>query len=211
MPLGTPLVFIGNSGCGKDTSISLLVDHIYTQGHSVKVLKRYITRLPDNSEKNHFISKDKFEILSGEEFFGFQWEAYGNYYGYAKVDLSLALQSTDFLILNVSRTVIKEVLTIFPDSIILHVACNDELAKARIESRSRDKFMDERIARFNSLSTFPQNTITIENNNSLESLKFSIAQSFIQILNSSQQNKPSQVIVHDHLGVNHSHCCQQLT
>jgi phosphonate metabolism protein PhnN/1,5-bisphosphokinase (PRPP-forming) len=192
MLLGTPLVFIGNSGCGKDTTISLLTDHIYSRGYNIKVIKRYITRPPDKSESNHFVPIEKFNSLSSENFFELQWVAYDNHYGYSKMDIDLSLKSTDFVILNVSRTVINEVISKFPNSIIVNVTCNDELAKSRIKSRSRDNFISERISRFNSLQHFPENTITITNNDTIDKLKTSLFHSFNEILrNSLQQSDPS--------------------
>ncbi|WP_273266677.1 AAA family ATPase [Flexistipes sinusarabici] len=123
------ILIVGQSGAGKDTLLNSASKHM-----ECNFVKRYITRSPDETENNYYISWDCFKTLSEIGYFIAEWSAHSNLYGIAKNDIK---EGTN--IISVSRQVVEKFEHIFEDVITIEITAPKEVLLQRLKERGREK------------------------------------------------------------------------
>ena len=78
---GTLFLVVGNSGSGKDSIIYGTAKNYPTDLKQVHIIKRYITREPDENEDNYCITEEEFQKMDDEGKFALKWHIYRLNYG----------------------------------------------------------------------------------------------------------------------------------
>jgi len=123
------ILIVGQSGAGKDTLLNSASKHL-----RCNFVKRYITRSPDETENNYYISRDCFETLSKTGYFLAEWSAHSNLYGIAKNDIK---EGTN--IISVSRQVVEKFEQIFGDVTTVEITAPKEILHKRLKKRGRER------------------------------------------------------------------------
>lgn len=134
---GILFLVVGNSGSGKDSIISGVKKQWSIKNPKLIVPRRYITRSKHPSEKFHSISKEKFTQLKEKGKFIFTWHSYENDYGILSL-IHKWLEMGQFVMVNVSRKILKEAKQKYPNCKIIFVKIPYEISEKRIRSRRRE-------------------------------------------------------------------------
>ncbi|MBZ4643114.1 MAG: guanylate kinase/L-type calcium channel region [Deferribacteraceae bacterium] len=156
------ILIVGPSGSGKDSLIKYVSDKI-----DINVVKRYITRKPDNNEFNYFVDMHGFEVLTRSGFFVSTWEAYGNFYG-----IPIHFLKNGKNIISVSRTAIQDFEKRFNDVITVLVTADKETVLKRLNLRKREdqNQIEQRLMR-HTINYQAKNTVVFKNEDSFDVAK----------------------------------------
>ncbi len=133
----TLFLIVGNSGSGKDSIIENIQKIWPYDKVSLRVAKRYITRLPNKSETNNFVEPETFFKLKQEGKFFLTWSSYGLNYGIENEILSWLSQGTNALA-NVSRTVITQAREKCSSIKVIFISVPLKTTIARLKKRHRE-------------------------------------------------------------------------
>jgi ribose 1,5-bisphosphokinase len=137
-PSTAPLVLIvGNSGSGKDSLIRETVHQWPVELPPLATTRRYITRPPHSSEPFRSVSSEAFERMRSQGRFCLTWTSYGMAYGVAQ-EVLVDLGAGKPVLVNVSRSVIREARDTLPGVQVAYVHVPLEVSMARIQQRGRE-------------------------------------------------------------------------
>ncbi|MFX0034763.1 MAG: phosphonate metabolism protein/1,5-bisphosphokinase (PRPP-forming) PhnN [Candidatus Hermodarchaeota archaeon] len=168
--LGTLFLVVGNSGSGKDSIISGIIENYPSSLKKIYAPKRYITRSPSKFEKNISLSTEEFRELEKKGKFALTWHIYGLDYGISK-DIEDYLKKGHPVIINVSRTVIYKAREKYENVKVVFIEVPFEITYQRIKDRKRESedFLKERIERARNNPKFPEADYIIDNSGKLDS------------------------------------------
>ena len=160
------LLFIGNSGSGKDTIMRELKEKLDSLGASTIIPKRFITRKNHVSENFVSLDEETFIQYVNELKFILHWFIYGNYYGFLKSDIYPYLDGKNYILMNISRAISMDALTKLPDAKLIKLEVDKSIAIERITRRKRDtnQMVEQRITRMERDIPLPEIFITLKNN-----------------------------------------------
>lgn len=131
------------SGAGKSSLIKALLDNHNNENHPIQVSVSHTTRAPRPGEIDgvhyHFVSKEEFEALIAQEAF-FEWaQAFDNYYGTAKKNITETLQHGIDVFLDIEWQGARQVKALLPETNTIFIAppSRQELRK-RLSGRQQD-------------------------------------------------------------------------
>lgn len=129
------ILVVGASGVGKDTLLREAQKHFSRhkqQGleNAICFVKRYIDRMPNASEKNHFFTRLDFHKHK-EEFISI-WEAHHQIYGIKKADVK------PLSIISVSRKAILDFENAYENVVVVHIKATAQNLQKRLEERGRE-------------------------------------------------------------------------
>ena len=124
------ILIVGPSGVGKDSILEASKEYLSSSLHLVK---RYITRKPNEHEDNHYLSVDEFKVKVQENFFASHWGAHENLYGIAKASILDGVN-----IISISRGSIKDFEALYDKVYTLHITVPKEVLRQRLLNRGRE-------------------------------------------------------------------------
>ncbi|TFG02025.1 MAG: phosphonate metabolism protein/1,5-bisphosphokinase (PRPP-forming) PhnN [Promethearchaeota archaeon] len=162
---GTLFLVVGNSGSGKDSIISGAIKKFEGNAHLVK---RYITREPSEFEDNYCISTERFMQMEKEGMFALKWHIYGLNYG-VPIEIDEWLSAGDQVVLNVSRTIIKEAREKYENIKVVFIEVPFEITLQRVKNRGREsgEKLQERIERAKTHQKLPEADFIVDNSGDL--------------------------------------------
>ncbi len=168
--LGTLFLVVGNSGSGKDSIISGIIENYPSSLKKIYAPKRYITRPPSKFEENISVSTEEFRELEKKGKFALTWHIYGLDYGISK-DIDDYLKKGHPVIINVSRTVIYKAREKYENVKVVFIEVPFEITYQRIKDRKRESedFLKKRIERARNNPKFPEADFIIDNSGKLDS------------------------------------------
>jgi len=131
---------------------------------------RIITRPPSpETEQFESISEGKFQDLSKAGAFALQWKSYDIYYG-VKAEIEDSLSQGRSVLVNVSRKIVNETRTRFPNVCVIFIKVPFHITEARIRARGREEGsdLDERLERARKNQDFPSADYVVDNSSDLE-------------------------------------------
>jgi ribose 1,5-bisphosphokinase len=133
---GQLFLLVGNSGCGKDSLLSVLKNEAAGELRLI-FPKRWITRYQADSNEDYLpITLTEFvEKVKAGDFFVW-WEAYQYLYGIDQ-EIQTHLNAGANVVLNVSRKVIPELRQRYPDTIVIQIEVAPEKVSERLAKRAR--------------------------------------------------------------------------
>jgi len=166
---GMLFLVVGNSGSGKDTLIREILKHYPTDKKQILNPKRYITRVPSETEKNISITPEEFRKLSNEGKFALEWHIYG-------LDYAIPIIIEDWLYLghpvitNVSREIIDDAKQKYKNIRVIFIEVPFETSVKRLRDRHREygNQLNQRIERARSHQKYNQADFVIDNSGKLE-------------------------------------------
>ena len=166
---GTLFLVVGNSGSGKDSIIYGLLNKYPSNMKPLKLVKRYITRPPSETELNNPITVEEFKNLENQEKFALKWHIYGLDYG-VPIEIDNWLKEGHPVIVNVSRTIVKVAKEKYENIRTIFVDVPFEITLQRVQERGRESgdLLDERIERARKSQKFPKADFIIDNSGKLE-------------------------------------------
>ncbi len=171
MPIHSDLLIfiVGRSGSGKDTIMRNTVNALHEKQIPAKILRRIITRTPDENEDSLYISESDFLEMREKEQFALSWHIYDNWYGVPKDQLEKHLQQGKIVLVNVSRNILYEGRIKYPNCKIILIEVPLDLAEKRIMSRGRENVtrLEVRIARMKESVDMPKPDRKIKNDGNL--------------------------------------------
>ncbi len=126
------ILIVGPSGVGKDTLIRHAKEAFKDNG-DFNFVKRYITREPDNNERNFYLKKSAFDVLDENNHFVSKWHAHGNSYAIAKECIASKVN-----IISISRSHIKDFEKEFDDVTTIHIIIPEAILLDRLRLRGRE-------------------------------------------------------------------------
>lgn len=166
---GTLFLVVGNSGSGKDSIISGVVEKFSPNLTQIYAPKRYITRSASDSEKNISITPEKFKDMQEKGRFALRWHIYNLDYG-IPIEIDDWLKKGTSVIINVSRQIVKEAKEIYANVKVVFIYVPLELTNKRLKERAREDsvLLKERIERARNNQLFPEADFTIDNTGKLD-------------------------------------------
>ena len=166
---GTLFLVVGNSGSGKDSIIYGLLNKYPSNLTQLHIVKRYITRPPSETELNNPITVEEFKNLENQEKFALKWHIYGLDYG-VPIEIDNWLKEGHPVIVNVSRTIVKEANERYGNIKTIFVDVPFEITLQRVQERGRESgdLLDERIERARKSQKFPKADFIVDNSGKLE-------------------------------------------
>jgi phosphonate metabolism protein PhnN/1,5-bisphosphokinase (PRPP-forming) len=165
--LGTLFLIVGNSGSGKDSIISGVVKE-FLNLKPIYVPKRYITRPPSETESNISVSTQEFKELDEKGALALKWHIYQLDYG-IPIEIEDWLKKGNPVIINVSRTVVKEAREKYVNVKVIFIEVPFEITLQRIKDRKREssELLQERIERARKNQKFPGADFIVDNSGNL--------------------------------------------
>ena len=135
---GPLILVVGNSGSGKDSIITGAVKKYPENLKSVFLTKRYITRPPSEFEDNYTITEEKFKEMESQGKYALKWHIYHLDYG-VPIEIDDWLEKGHPVIVNVSRTIVKEAREIYDNIKIVFIEVPFDITLKRVKDRGREK------------------------------------------------------------------------
>ena len=166
---GTLFLVVGNSGSGKDSIIYGLQNKYPSHMKPLKLVKRFITRPPSETELNNPITVEEFRNLETQEKFALKWHIYGLDYG-VPIEIDNWLKEGHPVIVNVSRTIVKEANERYGNIKTIFVEVPFEITLQRVQERGRESgdLLEERIERARTFQKYPEADFIVDNSGKLE-------------------------------------------
>jgi len=166
--LGPLILIVGNSGSGKDSIISGVIEKYPSHLKQLYAPKRYITRPPSKHEKNISLTQEEFKKMELEGKFTLKWHIYGLDYGIS-FEIENWLKKGHPVIINVSRTLIKEAKEKYKNVKVVFIEVPFEITYQRIKDRKRESehLLNERIERAKNNQKFPEADFIVDNSGKL--------------------------------------------
>ncbi|MFX0082111.1 MAG: phosphonate metabolism protein/1,5-bisphosphokinase (PRPP-forming) PhnN [Candidatus Hodarchaeota archaeon] len=167
--LGTLFLITGNSGSGKDSIISGVVNKYPSNLKQIYAPKRYITRPPSKFEENISITPEEFKKMEKKGEFALKWHIYELDYGIS-IEIEKWLEKGHPVIINVSRTIIGEARERYKNIKVIFIEVPFEITLQRIKDRKREskELLIERIERARKNQTFAEADFTLDNSGNLD-------------------------------------------
>ncbi len=165
------LVFVvGKSGSGKDTMMRKAAAILLMEQIPVNILRRSITRPFDKTEDSQYLSKEEFLQRKAKGEFALSWFVYNNWYGCPRASLEGPLQRGEIVLVNVSRGILRDARKKYPQSKIVLIEVQIEIAEKRIKARGREtnNHLAERQARMQEKIDIPTPDNVIRNDGNLD-------------------------------------------
>ena len=147
------------SGCGKSTLIDMLLQEYHDIVYSISCTTREPRRGEVDGEDYHFMTRERFEELLGEDAFIEHAEVHGNYYGTLKAPIEEVLAEGNSMILDIDvqgAHTVREYVRALPDTDPLKIGYVDifinppslEELRVRLEGRGTDspEVIEKRLA-----------------------------------------------------------------
>ena len=164
---GRLVLVVGPSGAGKDTLIAAARERLGDDPRYA-VPRRVVTRPASAAEDNIAAGASEFAAIADLGGFALAWEAHGHRYGIpARIVSDLAEGRT--VVVNVSRTVVREARDRWPDVTVVEVSAPAEVLASRIAARARgsDAASGDRLARRFETEDLPQPDVAVDNGGDL--------------------------------------------
>lgn len=199
---GNLYIVAAPSGAGKSSLIKAFLENHADKQHPVQVSVSHTTRSPRPGEEDgkhyHFVSTETFKKLIEEEAF-FEWaQAFDNYYGTAKRNITETLQHGVDVFLDIEWQGARQVKALLPDTKTIFIAppSRDEL-RNRLKARGQDsdEVIEKRMAKaVSEISHYSEFDYIIVNDD------FDVALSELEaIVCANRLRKEKQVIRHEAL------------
>ncbi|MHA2035976.1 MAG: hypothetical protein ACW972_01345 [Promethearchaeota archaeon] len=165
---GTLFLIIGNSGSGKDSIISGIIEKFPPDLIKIISPKRYITRLPSKFENNISVTNKEFKELEEKGKFALKWHIYQLYYG-VPIEIEDWLKKGHPVIINVSRTIVNEAKEKYGNVKVIFIEVPFEITLQRIKDRKREsaELLQERIEQARKNQNFPEADYVVDNSGDL--------------------------------------------
>ncbi|MFX1278052.1 MAG: phosphonate metabolism protein/1,5-bisphosphokinase (PRPP-forming) PhnN [Promethearchaeota archaeon] len=185
---GILFLIVGNSGSGKDSIISGVIQKYPSSLKRIYAPKRYITREPSEFETNIPVSPEMFNEMELQGKFALKWSIYGLNYG-IPVEIENYLEKGNPVIINVSRTIVKEAKEKYKNVKVIFIEVPFDITYQRIKNRKRERqdLLKERIERARVNQHFPLADFIIDNSGKLEDAINSLLKYFVKIV---EKKKP---------------------
>lgn len=160
---------MGNSGSGKDSIISGVVDKYPANLREIYVPKRYITRPSSEFESNIYLTSETFKKMIRQGKFAIKWHIYGLDYG-VPIEIDEWLKKGHPVVVNVSRTIIDEARNAYKNLKVIFIEVPFEKIVKRIKERGREseERLKERIERARTHQKLPDADFVVDNSGNLE-------------------------------------------
>ena len=165
---GLLFLIVGNSGSGKDSIISGVINKYPSNLEQLYAPKRYITRPPSKFEENISITPERFREMETNGKFALKWNIYELNYG-IPIEIENSLKNGHHVIINVSRTIVKQARDKYKNIRVIFISVPFEITLQRIKDRKRenDYLLKERIERARRNQKFGEADFTIDNSGNL--------------------------------------------
>ncbi len=166
--LGTLYLIVGNSGSGKDSIISGIIEKYPSDLMQIITPKRYITRPPSEFERNISITPEEFKEMEKKGKFALKWYIYDLHYG-IPIEIEKWLEKGHPVIINVSRTIVEEAREKYSNVKVIFIEVPFEITYQRIKDRKRETedLLKKRIERARENQKFPEADFVIDNSGNL--------------------------------------------
>lgn len=124
------ILIVGASGVGKD---SLIKEAKKEFEENINLVRRCITREPDENENNYYFNHNAFNILKEQDFFISTWQAHNNLYGISRDCLQDGVN-----IISISRGNITDFEKEYKDVYTINITLPKEELKRRLIKRDRE-------------------------------------------------------------------------
>ncbi len=164
---GTFVAIVGPSGAGKDSLLRFAKDRL---GETVVLVRRVVTRSADgNAEDHDSLSPEAFEQAERDGAFALSWPAHGLRYG-LPVALENDLAQGRFVLANLSRRVIPQLMLRYPTALVVSVTADRAIIAERLHNRGREsaESVEQRLHRSVLGDPLPASTIVLDNSGPLE-------------------------------------------
>ncbi|MCK4284839.1 MAG: phosphonate metabolism protein/1,5-bisphosphokinase (PRPP-forming) PhnN [Candidatus Lokiarchaeota archaeon] len=166
--LGTLFLIVGNSGSGKDSIISGVIEKYPPNLIQIIAPKRSITRPSSESEDNISVTSKEFRELEEKGKFALKWHIYKLDYGIPR-DIEKWLKKGHPVIINVSRTIVEKARENYSNVKVIFVEVPFEITYQRIKDRKREseELLKKRIERARKNQKFPEADFVVNNSGDL--------------------------------------------
>ena len=181
---GTLFLIVGNSGSGKDSIISGVINKYPSNLKQLHVPKRYITRPPSKFEENISITPENFRGMEMNGKFALKWNIYELNYG-IPIEIENFLKEGHPVIINVSRTIVKQAREKYKNIRVIFISVPFDITLQRIKDRKRESsdLLKERIERARKNQKFAEADFTIDNSGNLADAINKLLDYIINIMN----------------------------
>jgi phosphonate metabolism protein PhnN/1,5-bisphosphokinase (PRPP-forming) len=166
---GTLFLVVGNSGSGKDSIISGIIENYPSYLKEIYAPKRYITRPASEFEDNITISPQEFNEMEKKDFFALKWHIYDLDYGISN-EIEEYLKHGHPVIINVSRKIIKEAREKYKNIRVIFIRVPFEITYQRLKDRKREneELLKQRVERARKNQKFPEADFIVDNSGNLD-------------------------------------------
>jgi phosphonate metabolism protein PhnN/1,5-bisphosphokinase (PRPP-forming) len=184
---GILFLIVGNSGSGKDSIISGIIQNYPSNLPPIHAPKRYITRPPSKFEDNISITNEEFKKMEELGNFTLKWHIYELDYGIS-IDIENWLKKGHPVIINVSRTIVREAREKYDNIKVIFIEVPFEITYQRIKNRKREseRLLNERIERARKNQKFPEADFIVDNSGRLDDAVQHLLDYIIKTLNKSE-------------------------
>jgi ribose 1,5-bisphosphokinase len=135
---GRLVLVVGPSGAGKDSILRYAMTK-FSGDDRVVFPKRCITRTGDAEAEDHeSVDVVAFDAMSRHGEFALMWDAHGLKYGIRR-SIDDCLNRQGIVVVNVSRTILKDVADLYPQALVVEISASDETRARRIAARGRER------------------------------------------------------------------------
>jgi ribose 1,5-bisphosphokinase len=134
-----------------------------------KLVRRYITRPPSETEKNISITAEEFQKMESNNEFALNWHIYGLDYG-VPIEIDEWLKDGYLVVVNVSRTIVPLARQKYKNIKVVFIEVPFDVTLERIKDRGREtgKRLEERIERARKNQKFQGADFIIDNSGNLD-------------------------------------------
>ena len=183
---GVLFLVVGNSGAGKDSIISGLINKYPSNLKKIYAPKRYITRPTSETEKSISISQLEFNKMEKDGDYALKWHIYSLDYG-IHIEIEDWLKNGHPVIINVSRTVVNEAKEKYKNVKVVFIDVPYEITYQRIKDRKREseELLNKRIERAKKNQKFPEADFVVDNSGKLDDAINQLLEYIIKIMKKS--------------------------